>query len=244
MKRAVKANFDRSSESYQAYESQTHRFESLARCLQEAVATRCKLEDTLLLDAGAGTGASSRVFKEAVDGLIALDISRPMLRANPAIHCVQGDIEQLPINDDRFGVVIFSASLFLIPEPRQAIREAVRVLEPDGLIAAVVMLGWERENQEDFFSSLDRESRGPVPPGMVADALQAELAVESGILTFETSGDAVRAFHGTAAGAARLFPKLPPEERIDRAQEVLAEVEGPLKQRWQWFVGTPTDGER
>ncbi len=38
--------------------------------------------------------------------------------------------------------------------------------------------------------------------------------------------------------AARLYPRLPPDERVERARELLSQVEGPLEQRWRWVVAT------
>lgn len=234
VKRAVRDNFDLSVREYEAYEALTGRFEALARRLRAAMADRGASFDAVV-DAGAGTGVSTAVFAEAGD-VVALDASRGMLAANGAARRVQGDLERLPFGDASFDAVAFTASLFVVPDPGRAAREARRVLRDGGVVGATVAEGWFTDG-EDAFTDLARESRSPQTPDAARAALDAAFEVESGRWTFDSSPEAVRAFHDTPAGAARLFPTLPPEERRERAAEVLAALDGPVEQRWRWFVG-------
>lgn len=234
MKRQVRENFDLSVAAYQAYEAETGRFAALARRLRGALADRGADFDAVL-DAGAGTGHSTAVFAEVGD-LVALDASRAMLAANEARRRVQGDLERLPFADDTFDVVAFTASLFVVPDPGAAAREARRVLSEGGTVGATVPEGWFADGT-DVFADLARQSRSPQSPETVRVGLETAFTVEAGRWSFDTTPDAVRAFHAMPAGGARLYPKLPPDDRRAAAQALLADLEGPVEQRWRWFVG-------
>lgn len=234
MKRQVRENFDQSVEAYRAYEAETGRFEALARRLRSVMADRGASFDAVL-DAGAGTGRSTAVFAEAGD-VVALDASRAMLAANAGRRRVQGDIERLPFADATFDAVAFTASLFLVPDPGTAAREARRVLRDGGVVGATVPEGWFAGGV-DVFADLARQSRSPRSPDDVRAGLEAAFTVETGRWSFDSTPDAVRAFHAMPAGAARLYPKRPPDERRAAARELLADLEGPVEQRWRWFVG-------
>lgn len=234
MKRVVRANFDLSVVPYREYEATMGRFETLARRLRDAMAARGAAFDRVL-DAGAGTGASTAVFAEAGHA-VALDASRSMLAANAASDRLQGDLEDLPLRADCVDAVAFTASLFLVPDPERAAREARRVLRNGGVVGATVPEGWFAGG-EDVFVDLPRESRSPRSAADVRSALESSFTVEAGRWSFDTSPAAVRAFHDTPAGAARLYPKLPPEERRAKARDLLEDLSGPIEHRWRWFVG-------
>lgn len=237
MKDAIKANFDESPTAYDEYERITGRFGALASRLHDEMAAHVDGPLERILDAGAGTGISSRAFAARSSTPVALDLSRSMLASNPVDARVQGDFDRLPFGADRFDAVAFTASLFLTPEPARAAREARRVLRPDSPVGAVAPLGWTTADGEDVFRPLSRESRSPSGADAVEDALGDHFALETGTWSFETSADALRAFHAVPAMAARLYPRLESVERIERSRELLADVDGPLEQRWRWFVG-------
>lgn len=240
MKRQVRDNFDLSVDGYLAYEADTGRFAGLARRLRDALAERGATFDRVL-DLGAGTGASTAVFAEA-GPVVALDASRGMLAANAVPDRVLGDLERLPVADGRFDVVAFAASLFAVPDPAAAAREARRVVREDGLVGATVPAGWYSGGR-DVFDGLPRESRSPRTVDDVRAALEAAFDLDGGRWSVPSSPAAVRAFHAMPAGAARLYPHLPPDERRREAMSLLAGLEdrldGPVEQRWHWFVGRP-----
>ena len=231
MKRAVRANYDESASAYAAYEARTERFAALAERLAAAMAPRGRV-----LDAGAGTGASAPAFAAPADELVALDASLGMLRENPTARRVAGDFDRLPFRDDTFDAVAFTASLFLVPDPAAAVAEAERVLRPEGVVGAVALDGWTRDGT-DALAGLDRESRSPASTDAVVAALDTAFETTTGTWAFDSSGDDLRAFHAIPALAARLYPNLPADERVARATEALADVEGPLEQHWRWVVG-------
>lgn len=237
MKDAIRKNFDESPAAYEEYERLTGRFTALSDRLYDAMSARKPDPLGTVLDAGAGTGISGRQFAARGSNPIALDISRTMLVSNPTEDRVQGDFDRLPFEAGSFDAVAFTASLFLTPDPARAAREARRVLRPDSPVGAVAPLGWTTADGEDVFAPLSRESRSPSSAEAIEDALQASFEIETGTWSFETSADALRTFHAVPAMAARLYPRLESAERIERARELLADIDGPLTQRWRWFVG-------
>jgi cyclopropane-fatty-acyl-phospholipid synthase len=238
LKDAIRRNFDLSVDAYEAYEDRTGRFRTLARLLWTELARVADSNPARVLDAGAGSGASTRVLRERAPGVVALDASREMLRGNDVSDRVQADFDHLPFADGAFDAVAFTASLFLVPDPGVAARDAGRVCRAGGVVGAVAPLGWVDDDGRDAFAALDRDSRSPVGAEAVETALaDACGAVETGTWRFATAAADVRRFHRIPAMAARLYPKSTPEERVRRAGELLDALEGTFEQRWRWVVG-------
>jgi cyclopropane-fatty-acyl-phospholipid synthase len=236
MKDVVRENFERSVDAYREYERRTGNFAALARRLRDAMATAHDGAVERVLDAGAGTGASTDVFRELGE-TVALDASHRMVSENDAPVRVVGDFDRLPFRDATFDAVAFTASLFLVSDPSPAVAEARRVLREGGVVGVVAPLGWVTPDGDDVFDSLARDSRSPASVRTVEEAVGAEFAVETGEWAFETTAEALRAFHAVPAMAARLFPRLDPDDRVRETRALLADVEGPLEQRWRWMVG-------
>ncbi len=125
-----------------------------------------RLEPGLCLDAGAGTGAIAIPLADSGTPIIALDISRAMLRecqrkrglkATPVL--VRGDIRRLPFPDEAFVGVHCAHTLHLIDDWRGALSEAIRVTKSGG--ALMFGLGGDRtaasvitEVQDHFWGAL------------------------------------------------------------------------------------------
>lgn len=236
MKDAVKENFDGSSSAYAAYEAETGQFTDLASRLAGKLANHYEGTIQRLLDAGAGTGASTRPLKEISESVVALDLSRPMLAENPSSLRVQGDFDSLPFRSEVFDTVAFTASLFLTPTPTTAVAEAQRVVSPSGVVGAVSPEGWYIEDEE-VFQQVGRESRSPSATSTVRAAFEETFDTVSGIWRFELTAKQLRQFHEIPAVAARLYPRHSPEERIAHVRSLLADVEGTGEQHWRWMVG-------
>jgi cyclopropane-fatty-acyl-phospholipid synthase len=242
LKDAVRANFDASVSAYGAYERRTGRFGTLARLLLAEMRTAADRPTETLLDAGAGTGISTTVLAESGSRTVALDLSAGMLRSNGAAERVQGDFDRLPFGEDCFDGVAFTASLFLVSDPVVAVREARRVCRPGGVVGAVAPLGWVDANGVDVFERLGRDSRSPAGPGAVEDALAREFDVECGTWRFAATAGDVERFQAIPAMAARLYPTAAPEERVRKATDLLAGLEGTVEERWRWVVGVADEG--
>jgi len=241
VKEAVRANFDASVDAYETYERATGRFATLTGRLLGVMTDAAGRTLDLVLDAGAGTGASTAVLAGDPSGLtpVALDLSREMLAENGAANRVQGDVDALPFADDSFDGVAFTASLFLVPDPAVAVAEAKRVLRPGGVLGAVAPAGWQTPDGDDAFRDLDRESRSPVAAATVREAVEEafETGTGTGAWGFETSAEQLRRFHAIPAMAARLYPSDPPIRRVQKAQAALEPLAGRFVHRWEWTVG-------
>jgi cyclopropane-fatty-acyl-phospholipid synthase len=237
MKQVVQRNFDASVSAYDAYERRTRRFSTLTRLLAAEMAAHASSFDHVL-DAGAGSGVSTSVLHERASRVVALDISREMLRENAGADRVQGDFDSLPFADDTFDGVAYAASLFLAPDPSVAVEEARRVLRSGGVVGAVAPLGWFDDDGTNVFDALPRESRSPTPTSEVQQALETAFDTTSGTWSFPTTAADVQQFHMIPAMAARLYPRSEPEERLRKTRDLLDALEGTFEQRWQWLVGT------
>ncbi|MDX2169350.1 MAG: methyltransferase domain-containing protein [Deltaproteobacteria bacterium] len=94
----------------------------------------------LVLDAGCGTGryaaAWRRLFPQA--RLVGVDVNRAILaggQVDPqALQPVNGNLESLPFRDGAFDVVMSRGVIQHTADPRQALRELLRVCRPGGLL--------------------------------------------------------------------------------------------------------------
>jgi SAM-dependent methyltransferase len=88
---------------------------------------------------GAGTFASQIVRRVDVE-VVGLDISESMVEQraeDPRLATnIVGDMEALPFEDESFDAAMFVACLHHVPDPLPALREARRVLRPDGQVFA------------------------------------------------------------------------------------------------------------
>jgi ubiquinone/menaquinone biosynthesis C-methylase UbiE len=92
-----------------------------------------------VLELAAGTGLTFPFYARAQE-VVAIDPDPSMLkrarrRATSApcpVRLLQADAESLPFNDGEFDTVVLAFGLCTIPHPETAVREAHRVLKPDG----------------------------------------------------------------------------------------------------------------
>ncbi|GGC86792.1 demethylmenaquinone methyltransferase [Tersicoccus solisilvae] len=91
-----------------------------------------------VLDLAAGTGTSSEPYADAGVDVVAADFSPGMLevgrRRRPDITFVQADAMALPFGDDEFDATTISYGLRNINDPKQALREMLRVTKPGGTL--------------------------------------------------------------------------------------------------------------
>lgn len=89
-----------------------------------------------ILDLAAGTGTSTRPFKDAGANPVACDFSPGMLAVGrerqPDLEFVQGDATDLPFDDDTFDASTISFGLRNVVDPKKALRELYRVTKPGG----------------------------------------------------------------------------------------------------------------
>ena len=99
-----------------------------------------------LLDLGTGTGRMLELLGPGLDRGLGIDLSLDMLALARARldhaglkHCSvrQGDIYDLPLPRDSFDVVIVHQVLHFLDDGARAIREAARVLRPQGRLLVI-----------------------------------------------------------------------------------------------------------
>jgi ubiquinone/menaquinone biosynthesis C-methylase UbiE len=99
-----------------------------------------------LLDLGTGTGRMLELFAPSIERGLGIDLSPAMLALARARldragfkHCSvrQGDIYDLPIRHEAFDVVIIHQVLHFLADGARAIRQAARMLEPNGRLLVV-----------------------------------------------------------------------------------------------------------
>ncbi|MEO8256341.1 MAG: metalloregulator ArsR/SmtB family transcription factor [Acidobacteriota bacterium] len=109
--------------------------------------------DAVAGDLGCGTGQVSAALAPFVARVIAVDSSAAMLQAAKRrlagldnIELRRGELEQLPIDDERLDMATLMLVLHHVPEPEKALAEVARVLKPGGRVIIGDMLPHDRES--------------------------------------------------------------------------------------------------
>lgn len=99
-----------------------------------------------LLDLGTGTGRMLELLAPRADRAVGIDQSPQMLALARAriekaglrnVQLRQGDIYALPVEHDRYDLVIVHQVLHYLDDPARAVREAARALRPSGRLLIV-----------------------------------------------------------------------------------------------------------
>jgi ubiquinone/menaquinone biosynthesis C-methylase UbiE len=98
-----------------------------------------------VLEVGCGTGVLTRMLGglPGIEAVVGVDLAPSLLEAArelaaglPHVRFEQADARALPFADETFDVAVFDSTLSHVPEPERSLAEVLRVLRPDGLLAA------------------------------------------------------------------------------------------------------------
>jgi SAM-dependent methyltransferase len=127
-------NYDRIAARYEDLRGGETRAEAIASAITPELRGSC------VLDVGVGTGIVAAAFERRDYTVFGVDISRAMLaKAQPRltgrVTCATG--ERMPLRDHAVDTAIFVWSLHHIADPVAAVRDAARIVRPDGCVIAV-----------------------------------------------------------------------------------------------------------
>jgi ArsR family transcriptional regulator len=143
-----RAYFDRVAAAFGEQILPGRTWEGLARAILQ-LAPRGRYADL-----GIGDGLLTLMLSEVAKSVTAVDISPEMLaqlRARAAkqgitnIETVEGEIEDLPLPDASFDVVVLSQALHHAVHPARALSEARRILVPGGRLLVIDLLAHTEE---------------------------------------------------------------------------------------------------
>ncbi len=251
-KDAVARNFDQSASAYDAFESRHHLFETLTRRLCELIAP---LEPARVLDVGCGTGISTLALHNILSYspvIYAIDISESMLvqarercKGIPGVYFVRGDAERLAdYFNEAFDGVFYTASIFLLPNFRQSIEQACRLIVPGGALGISYYAGLFDEMDRDALARTFPDLKyqyGAVQYEDLLDCLKSKRDYRTTQVDFrfEVTQGFLFDFLTIPAQSAGLFPKVPYIERIPMVRELcakLTEKVSPLFMGWKFLI--------
>jgi ubiquinone/menaquinone biosynthesis C-methylase UbiE len=252
IKRATKGNFDASPVQYQSFEERHGFF----RMLTGVLLSRMELPPAAdILDIGCGTGASCAQILAVVPGahVWGLDNSPSMLDAarsgvgeSDRLVFIEGDAARLrDYFDFKFDAIIYSASIFLIPDYRESLEQARYLLKPGGCVGLTFMDGpYDPESNHLFEIAQETAKQEMSLKRAVAwSEFESSFAhmfsnCNSWVEDFRLPKDVLREFYSIPAMSAGIFPKIDYPERVKRVMTLFDGM--PLDEilaRWRFMVG-------
>ena len=246
-KNAVKSNFNLSREHYTDLETKYAYFVELTKRLLDEIDFPADWNPKAILDVGCGTGSSLEQLKKSFPeaALSGLDISENMIQEAqgkfPDVAFVCGDGEKLTdyYTADTFDMVIYPASLFLMPHQDESLQGAQVLLKNNGIVAASILLGLKEKNQQPL--ELLPEFKGIIKNEDLPDLVNQIFAdVKSKRIQIELDEDLASTIYRIEALSAGVFPGKPYEERVQAMSELIQEAKTKnlqLVQEWLMIVG-------
>jgi ArsR family transcriptional regulator len=115
----------------------------------------------VIADLGAGEGSFSLFLAQRATKVIAVDTSAKMIEVGREqairngianVDFRQGDMEQVPIEDELVDLVFFSQSLHHALHPDRALQQAWRILRPGGRIVILDLLKHRFEEAREIYA--------------------------------------------------------------------------------------------
>ena len=252
IKNAVSGNFEQSPMHYQSFEDRHGFFGRL----NEALLTGMNLRtDADILDVGCGTGASCLQLLQAMpeSRVWGLDLSPAMLSAarsrigeSERLNLVEGDAARLSdYFDRRFDAIIYSASIFLIPDFRESLERAHDLLNEHGTIGLTFMDGLYDSAGNNLLEMADRQAREGVSLRKPVNLSEFQ-SFFAGMFSvhkcwkedFELPKDLLCEFFSVPAMSAGLFPGIEYSARVAKVARLCDHLpQDKILFRWILMVG-------
>jgi SAM-dependent methyltransferase len=181
-------------------------------------------EDSLLLDAGCGSGLFSHMAISTGAEVMGIDAAPGLLKIarerNPGNNFLEEDIESLPFTTDSFHVVTGFNSFQYAGNFTSALSEAKRVLQKGGRLVIGI---WDKPEMSDATTVLKAIGSllPPPPPGTpgpfalsedgkiegICESLDLKLVYKTTVscpFFYYTLNDGIKSFMGTGPAAAAL----------------------------------------
>lgn len=114
---------------------------------------------TRLLDIGCGSGYAAAMAAARGATVTGIDITPELIAIArervPDGHFVIGGMDELPFDDGSFDAAVGFNAFQFAEEPERAVREAVRIVRPGGLIAATTFAEPERNQSTALHLALE-----------------------------------------------------------------------------------------
>lgn len=256
IKQATKGNFDASPVQYQAFEERHGFF----RMLTDVLLSRMELPAAVdILDIGCGTGASCVQIMAAIPGShvwgldnspAMLDTARSRLGESDRLVFVEGDAAKLPDHFDfKFDAIIYSASIFLIPDYRESLEQARCLLKERGSVGLTFMDGpYDSEGNHLFEVAEETAKQGISRKRAVGwsefEAFFAQIFPTRAAWTedFRLPKEALQEFYSIPAMSAGIFPGIDYPERVKRVGLLFDHMpKTEILARWHVMVGRLED---
>ncbi len=252
IKEAVKVNFEASPAYYRAFEDRYGFFRMLNGVLLGEMGLS---QNADILDVGCGTGASCLQIREFLpqSSVWGLDNSPAMLESARAaigeserLTFVEGDAARLrDYFSFPFDAIIYSASIFLIPDYEESLKQACDLLKDKGRVGMTFMDGlYDAEGNNLLAKAADAAKeevslRKPVKWEEFESFLHEIFPVHRFRREeFRLSAALLRAFFSIPAMSAGIFPGIAYSERLSRVRRLFDHM--PTTEilfRWMLVVG-------
>jgi ubiquinone/menaquinone biosynthesis C-methylase UbiE len=252
IKRATKGNFNESPVQYQSFEKRHGFF----RMLTEVLLSRMELRPGAdILDIGCGSGAScvqilATVPDSHVWGLdnspAMLDLARSGVGESDRLVFVEGDAARLRDHFDfKFDAIIYSASIFLVPDYRESLEQARRLLKEHGSVGLTFMDGPYDSEGNHLFEIAQRSAQKEISLKRAVNWSEFESSFanmfskcNSWVESFRLPKDVLQEFYSIPAMSAGIFPKIGYPERVKRVAALFdAMPPTEILARWRFMVG-------
>ncbi|MEN8660907.1 MAG: ArsR/SmtB family transcription factor [Lentimonas sp.] len=116
-----------------------------------------------IADLGAGEGLISQLLARRADEVVCIDNSPKMVEFGSELAAKNGftnltyklgDIEEVPLKDESFDLVLLSQALHHAQHPERAVAEAYRILKPGGKVIIIDLLEHHFEKAHDLYADV------------------------------------------------------------------------------------------